>query len=156
MTVYEGGNINFVYLVDAEGIIPAGTQVDITFRYAIWSNNDTNPLRGDVPVFFWQINPDIAAAYAPPDPSLEFFESQHYTDLPDSPTETHTITHRVTVPTLSTAGNPALLIWFATNATTSDLVSTWNGNGAIVSLNMVRFKPPKLAIRGHSSGVRFA
>lgn len=159
MTVYEGANIQGLYFADAQGIMSAGTMVDVTFKYRLITNSEDTavcPLFADVPVFFFQVTPDMADFYAPPNPDRTFYESQHYPELlPDDPLAVRQFTYRVTVPTLSSAGNPAILLWFGTNAMTPDLLSFWCANTIIFAIDLVRYTPPKLSIRGHSSGARF-
>lgn len=158
MAVYEGANIQAIYFADVDGNVPAGTQVDVTFQYTLASNNPSNPLYGDVPVFFLQVATEMSDLYAPPNPTRTFYESQHYTTLPDDPATLHSVPFRVTIPPLSTAGNPAVGIWFATNATDPDLVSAWSANVNISSVQWTRVAvptPPKLSIRSHSTRTHF-
>ncbi|HNC99177.1 MAG TPA: hypothetical protein PKW90_23790 [Myxococcota bacterium] len=135
--------------------MPAGTQVDVTFKYRVMGDPDPSG-RPAIPVFFLQVNPDLAWAYSDPNPDLTDYPSKFWTDLAADMSIEVQDTFRLTVPTLSSAGDPALLIWFATNMTDPDLISYWYANVTISDIQLARVSQPRLSIRGHQSGVRFA
>lgn len=157
MTYPAGNAINSIFLADGEGIIPAGTMVDVTFKYRVLGDPDPSGRPG-VPVFFFQVNPDISQMYSPPNPALTDYPSKSWDVLPADMSFEQQDTWRITVPELSLAGNPALVIWFATNMMDPDAISWWYANVSITDIRLVRVvvpPEPKLSIRTHRSGVHF-
>lgn len=163
-------HLQTIVLADSDGLIPDGTQVKIEFHFQVLNNGDDNPLKiMGVPIFAFQLWADTSTSWEPPlDQSREFFQSQLWTDLPLA-TGDYLYTIRTTVPSRPSPVGPALFSWYApgysrddlstiyyTDWTNGDIESQWYTRVLVTDIRMARVVPPKLSIRGHSSGVTFS